>query len=549
MAADATVTRTPGVTSRAREMTEDVRAWAGRDRLATLAIAVGVVLRFLYWEITDRKFEDGLITVTHARSVVDGIGLTHHAGEPVTHGFTSAISVLVPLVGELLGTFVPKVDGFMALHLASLAAFVLTIIAASELCTRLGVATWPRAFVLLFLAVDYKQIFYGMAGMETQMAVAILLWSILATMDRASTRAGILYALCFLVRPDFGLFVFPALIGWFLLDRRTTARTSLITLACMLPWVIFTTAYYGSPIPNTIKAKALRYHTEYPSSLSPHAWWEFISQQVSAREAWWHTFTPFLENGFVTEAPLLPFFSAVIAAVVLGLGIVGVAATRSIPGWRPAVAFLLLFTLYRMVTLPSNYYEWYYPPFTALLVICGGVALTRLAVVGPKTTRATAFVLVALFAWPLPALFTIDRRIQKNIEDQVRLPMGLWIRDNVPKGASLTSESAGYVGYYGRPLLYDYPGLTSKHTLAIMKKLGWQRNSMSQLVNAARPDYVVWRPNELDAFNQEFPQAAAQYKPVKSFSVPPAKSELTWHGTSYINIDRDFVIVRRNGAR
>jgi hypothetical protein len=548
MAADVSLSSARDLRIRVLELTAGARRWVDRDRIATFAIALGFALRFVYWEITDRKFEDGLITVTHARSVIEGIGLTHHPGEPVTHGFTSALSVLVPLVGELLGTFLPKFDGFFMLHLVSLGAFVLTIIAANDLCKRLGVATWPRAFVLLFLAIDYNQIFYGMAGMETQMAVAILLWSILATMNRAVVRAGLLYGLCFLVRPDFGLFVFPALIGW-LFNRRDAVRTGLITLATVVPWVIFTTAYYGSPIPNTIKAKALRYHIDYPSTLSPNAWWDFVSHQVAARETWWHTFTPFLENGFVTDAPLLPFFSAAIAALVIGLGVSGAAATRRVPGWRPALAFLVLFAGYRMIALPESYYEWYYPPFTALLVICAGLALTRLSVVGPRTTRLTAVALVALFAWPLPAMFVIDRRIQKDIEANVRVPMSVWIRDNVPKGESVTSESSGYIGYYGRPLLYDYPGLTSKRTLKVMQKLGWQKNSMAQLINAMHPDYVVFRPGEFAAFNQTFPDAAKLYQPVRSFSVDPAKSVTVWHGVAYVNIDREFVVVKRIGAR
>jgi hypothetical protein len=358
--------------------------------------------------------------------------------------------------------------------------------------------------------------------METQMAVAILLLSVLATMDRAVTRAGVLYGLCFLVRPDFGLFVLPALLGWWMWQRLDAVKTALITLGMVTPWLIFTTLYYGSPVPNTIKAKALRYHIEYPDTLAPGAWWDFVSRQVSERETWWHTFTPFLENGFVVDAPVLPFLSAAIAAALIGCGIVGMAATRALPAWRTALVFMLLFVPYRLIALPTGYYEWYYPPFTALLVLCASVALTRIATLSPRTTKAVALGFVALFAWPLPAMIVIDRRIQNDIEFKVRLHVAYWLRDHVPKGESVTSESAGYIGYYGRPLLYDYPGLTSKRTLGVMQKLGWQR---------------------------EFPDAARLYAPVAGFSVPPESSSTTWHGVSYVNIDREFVIVRRRGAR
>ena len=81
-----------------------VRDWDWRsDPLLLVAVLIGLTVRVVFWQVTDRKFEDGLITVVHAVNAVNGIGLTHHPGEPVTHGFTTAISVLVPLVGELLG--------------------------------------------------------------------------------------------------------------------------------------------------------------------------------------------------------------------------------------------------------------------------------------------------------------------------------------------------------------------------------------------------------------------------------------------------------------
>lgn len=58
----------------------------------------------------------------------------------------------------------------------------------------------------------------------------------------------------------------------------------------------------------------------------------------------------------------------------------------------------------------------------------------------------------------------------------------------------------------------------------------------------------MFRPNELAALAEEFPAAAAQYAEVARFAVPFEESELTWGGTSYVNIDREFVIVQRRGA-
>lgn len=521
-----------------------VSAWAAGNRLAVTAMLLALVTRVIYWQVTERKFEDGLITIAHARSVAEGIGLTHHPGEPVTHGFTTALSVLIPTVGELLD-FLPQMDGFLMLRLVSLVAVVAAIFFANRIANGLGVATFPKAFALLFLAVDYNHIFYGMAGMETQVGVAILLGSVDAAMRRSVLQAGILFGLCPLARPDFLLFVGPALLGWFLADRRSAIRVGGLAAAVVAPWVIFTTAYFGSPVPNTIYAKSLRYPTDIPATINPGTWWDFVSEKVAERELWWHTFTPFLENGFVVDAPLLVFFSTAIAVGFIGFGLVGVARTVKVPGWAPALAFLGLYTVYRMLSLPPDYYEWYYPPITGLLAICAAAGLTHLARVGPRTIRVMSVGLVAAFAWSFPAHVVLDERIQHDIENKVRVPMGLWLRDNVPPGQTVTSESAGYVGYFGRVKLYDYPGLTSKEARAFMEELGEDRNSITQLINAARPNFIVMRPNELEVLRSEFPDAASAYAEARRFSVPPQESDLSWGGVTYVNIDRDFIVLRR----
>src|SRR5262245_16228651 len=123
---------------------------------------LGVGVRLAFWAFTGRVWEDALITIAHARNAVAGIGLTHHAGEPPTQGFTSALSVLIPLVGEA----VSRDGGLVAIRLASLVAVVVAIVTADALGRRLDLDRWPRLLVMGYLAVDANHIFYGMSGME-----------------------------------------------------------------------------------------------------------------------------------------------------------------------------------------------------------------------------------------------------------------------------------------------------------------------------------------------------------------------------------------------
>jgi len=545
LSADRSAEPAPG---KAQAVWLGLRRWVRTHHLETAFIALGLLVRLVFWQVTHRRFEDGLITVTHARSVLGGFGLTHHPFEPVTHGFTSAISVLVPLSGEVVGEVVPLMDGFMALRLSSLVAFVATIVAAGVIAKRLGLGTWPRVFAYGILTLSFNQIYYAMSGMETQVAVAILLWAIVAGMERRPVASGVLYGLCILVRPDFVIFVGLALAWWLWQDRRAALRVALIAGAVLLPWVAFTTLYYGSPIPNTIPAKALRYPIDYPHSLSPSAWWHFITTQVDQREGWlWRTFSPFYEHVFVNKAPFLPVLATWFSGAILLLGVVGMAISRQVVGWKPVIGFVVIYFAYRMLALPATYYDWYYPPLTALLALNGAVALQRLSTIAPRTAAIPAVLVVAAFAWALPALFVLEHRYQADVEDQVRQPLGIWLRDNVPAGSTVTSESAGYVGYYsgGNIRLWDYPGLTSKEAFAIMKALGSERSNLQWLVHAARPDYAIWRPDELAAFNAQFPATAALYEQVAAFSTPTNPADLRWSGVEFAEPDKEFVVMKR----
>ena len=146
----------------------------------------------------------------------------------------------------------------------------------------LDVSAWPRRFVLLYLALDPLQVFYGMAGMETQVAVAILLWSAwLATQDRPG-QLGLSLGLALLVRPDFVTVgrncprlprhSVPASGAPGRARRRSRDRS----------WLVFTTAYYGSPIPQTIIAKALVYAPAVTGSL-----WDWRSTRPSGMSRRW----------------------------------------------------------------------------------------------------------------------------------------------------------------------------------------------------------------------------------------------------------------------
>lgn len=545
------------------------RRWsqiARRDPLLSFFIAGAVLARIAFWVVTNRQYEDGLTTVTHARNAALGLGLVHHVGEGPIHGFTSALGVLIPLVGELLH----EGSGILAMRIASLIFVCVALVYARAISRDLGLGTFPAAFLLAYLAFDQNMIFYGMSGMETQVAVAILLAGFYHVRRQEFVAAGVWLGLAPLVRPDFILWVGPALVYLAIVNRWRSVVVAAIAAAVAMPWVVFATLYYGSPVPHTIIAKSTINPT--PPILangSPASWIAWLSNQVSGHIVLLVRYLePFRGVWATTETPIPHVVLILIALVVLFCVALGLVESRRRRDTWPLIAFLGLFFAYRVYFLPTiPYFDWYMPPFLGALMIVAALGMQRLSTVKassaaarlwsgdmvPLAARTLAVVLSVAFAMHMPLSFVVDRKVQQ-IEDQVRTNVGLYLRANVQPGQTVTSESAGYIGYYGDVKLYDYPGLTSKVSVQALQGLPPDHRTLVDLISVLQPDWLVLRPWELAWLQQKYPEVAARYQVEKVFQMPGVpESQLdqrnagtvSFGGLVETNIDMKFIVLKR----
>jgi hypothetical protein len=529
---------------RVRQLWAGTVGYARANPLLTVAIVAGVVIRIVYWAVTDRVLDDAYITVKHAKNVADGVGLTHHLGEggPV-HGFTSVLSVLVPLPGELIA----HGGGLIALRLVSLFAFAAAAYYAFRICVDLGLRPWATGLLLAYLALDQNQIFYGVAGMETQIATAVLLGGIHYVMRADATPGGIALGLALLARPDFVLWVAPAFLFILIRSRDEAARAFLWTMAIVAPWVIFATIYYGSPVPNTIEAKSLAFSPDLPPVTHVGDWATFIWDSVKAHERDWTNLAPFLERSGSVSLPVPEVLLKLVAWSVAGLAIVGaVTGWRRAPGLRPAIVFVLAFIAYKTLLLTVGYFDWYGVPIIAVIVLLAAVGLDRLTLTAPRAALAIpAFVLAFAFAAHIPMTIPQEWRIQHEIEDPVRDAAGRYLGEVAQPGDSIVAEPAGYLAFYTNATFLDYPGLTSPRVVDALRE---HPAYTPGLVPLFEPDWVVFRPNELELFRELYPDTAREYEVDREFSVSQADSSLDVWGYEQSNTDRDFIVLRRTEA-
>ncbi|MEW9539116.1 hypothetical protein MRBLRC7O_004423 [Agrobacterium radiobacter] len=493
-------------------------------------IIIAVSVRLLYWFYTGRIWEDALITLTPARNLWEGFGLTHHFSEPRVHSFTSPISVLIPVIGEAFG------QGILLIQICSLFAAAITILIAHKICVHLQIGLPGQIFALAFLSFNHLHIFFGMTGMETQIATCALLSAFYFFLTSQWARLGLAMGFCMLCRPDF---IIPCFVigAWVLISNpRKAAIVAALGTLVYLPWLVFTAIYYGSPIPNTILAKSLSGRNGLSANL-----WDAISYSMSS----WRDFAPFLE--YFASATTLPsgiFLSVVVACIFIG-GIGAVYGSSKNIRFFAVVAAVALFFAYRAFSVRNSYFMWYIPPFTALFAISVAAGIAAISHRSRHAAIAISVALSVAYIAPLPFMTELDRRVQTDVEEAVRIKVGQRLNELMTSEDTVVMEPLGYIGFYARnKTVYDYPGLGSKIAVAAIKNMPMEP-SLSALIAYLKPTYAVLRPSELDNLRQLFPEEAKKYAEVDNFKSPATMNfeigpmSYWWRG------DSDFSILKR----
>lgn len=491
---------------------------------------VAVAIRFAFWMFTSRLWEDSLITVLHAENLWHGLGLSHlrDDGVPV-HGFTSPISVLVPVIGgaiDLHGTFAMPFIQFVSAITAPLTIWLAwQIIRESVDDTRLRVG-W-LVFSLSYLAIEHHQILWGMAGMETQMVVASVMFAGWACARPTALRLGIALALALYARPDFAfLNVAVCVFAFFFVGRATTFKAIAIGAALYAPWLIFASLYYGSPIPNTIFAKSYGYgagRTDWPAEVL--SLWVPLGPSYAGNGSGYY---PIFDNGVI---------SYVVAALTVFGGVMTI-RDRNKALFVP-LSFVVLYTLY-YVLFVAGVFGWYVVPLSAANVLIAGYGLVRLAALIGGRAPALAVVPASAYAMSFLAVTPMtmegERDVQRFVEVPVRRHMGEYLGKIMKDGERVGLEPLGYVGYYSRKRVLDYPGLVNPEIVQLNHEKGAQ--GLCGMLAHFMPEYVSVREHECRGNDW-----LANYRKIADFQADPRVGTMLMADK---NIDLHFVLYQRN---
>ena len=517
-------------------------------------MVLSVLIRLFYWGYTHRTWDDALITVLHSENAAMGLGLTHVSpGEAPLHGFTSPLSVLIPLLGDLVHVGY----GLSFLKLISALFGALAVWIGARMCLQLRLPPALALTVAAYLAFDYHQILWGMAGMETQVVTVAYLCSILCMQRGSQWQKGLSLGFVMLARPDAAIWVAIACAvelwrAW----KRTSWRPLLPVFGGLTllyaPWLVFTTLYYGSPVPNTIVAKSLGY-ASFRVQMSGAT---FRRQLFVLDHRIFDVLGPLGPGYGGNGTGFVPSWDyGAIAVVMVLLGLWGL-----VTAWRKrhtdallVYGFVLAYFFY-LTFLANSIFGWYTAPVAALAIIgspYGFSALVQLFASQASSERLTAYAGVAYMAaivLILPAALRSDRAIQRYVETEGREQLAGYISRVAAPTDTVSAESLGYFGYYSHRTMYDYPGLCSPRVVRYLRThpIGRepQARHMLGMMQALHPTYLILRPVEYRDHDGQplYPWLTQDYELVRTFKVPEEARSKILHPEW--NIDYEFDLFR-----
>ncbi len=328
-----------------------------------------------------------------------------------------------------------------------------------------------------------------MKGMEYSFVSLLMLLMINLALERKTIAFAAVAAFAVILRVDLGLFVLIMYLYIWVEQKKFPLKEVITALLVYLPWFVFSTLYFGSPMPVTLSAKLVQFAAN--TSLGNNM--EAMSNSLGM-----------LLTPIVLYIPL----------VILGL----------LANYKKPVVIALgtwsaLYLLVQLILSPP-FFPWYYLPLLVSFSILAGLGWGTISVFTQRLIKSKALVVglavlvcLATVASTIPLWGErMSRMVWLNIyEFKIARRTGIWCAANLPEDATLMSPAPGYEGIFSRISILDLGCLVSPQLLKYFQGRNY--------VDASRMAILALKPDFLVLFNPADPQTAVDtgYLPLKKF--------------------------------
>jgi hypothetical protein len=437
---------------------------------------LGVATGALYLLYADWAYDDPFIVYRYARNLVSGVGFVYNPGERML-STTTPLYVLVLAALSPFSKDLPHVSNLVGAFCLGLGGLLLWDLAHSwktPLAGWAALALYP-SFPLLGVTL----------GSEMPLYLALCLAALVGYARRRYSLAAVFAALATLTRPDGVLLALILAAHYWLFVRKPFPWQAVVWYAVLvLPWVIFASVYFGSPVPVTLAAK------QYQGSMA-------ISQRFAA--GFLTTITPFMR---------WPIFW--LEMILAGAGFL--LSFWLWKRWMMLWAWMALYFAGYSLLGVSRYF-WYYAPLVPGFVAAIGLGVAAighsvgslrrsspaLSVVG---NLLAGLVIFLLFWGQAQRLWRQSRSI--DLRYSAFRSVGEWLAENTPLDSSVGILEIGVIGYYaGRPVV-DFAGLIQPDVAPQLLGASSYEGAAQWAMQRYRPDFLVLR-------EKLFPNLEASY--------------------------------------
>lgn len=382
------------------------------------------------------RSDDAYITYRYGQNLAEGFGLVFNPDQRVQGSTSPAHMLIAALIYACVGLAATP-DWMAAVGCAAWSAQAIAVF------RLLAPAIGPLAAAFVGFAIGL-----GMSGaaawlpLETNLVAALALFASAFARERRWVGAAITAGFAVFVRPDAAL-VAALVLGACLLELRARAIAPLALFAGVaLPWPLFATFYYGSPLPQTALTKFQRS--------------DFVGYLMH-------------EISHVAERFVSPAQGPLWGALAWLLALLG--ARRLVRCDRRLALFVgygLLHAAAYLVLRPFTQHTWHLYPWTLVFCVCGLSAIVPV----PHATHAARLgkiqiALTALLAVWIGMRFVRDSdRLASGYwtgqRDATYREIARWLDQHASRSDWFASIEVGTIAYYSRLPAFDLGGLVTR---------------------------------------------------------------------------------------
>ena len=411
-----------------------------------------------------RTIDDAFITFRYSRNLVEGQGFVYNPGVHTLGTTTPLYTLLMAAIGALSGS---GLYPWFALYVNALADAV-NVVLLAWLAYRISRRSVLGVVVGLAWALHPYSVTFAIGGMETSVAILWMLAATSAYVARRERWMAVFAALGVLTRVDALLWIAPLFAHQMITHWRTANnrpawkrlpwQSWALFAVVLAPWYLFSWAYFGTLLSNSLHAKRLAY------VVPPLQAFTRLLQQVATPL---EDYAAFGITGIAIGIVLYP------GLAVIGLLYTGRHTPRALPFLLYPILYVAAFSLANPLI-----FRWYLAPLLPAYLLAIGVGVTALIqalteqikrphlVTGVLLLVGGIWAAMLLNAWTLHPDHGPNRPAPAMAWHEIELNyrrVGERLRDEYGVDAQtlVAAGDIGALGYYSRARILDTVGLVT----------------------------------------------------------------------------------------